>query len=101
MKTDTKCNSAPLSCAVTARFLAWVLAALCLIPVAGRAQILVANEGNNTIGKYDATTGAPINPSFISSGLDFPNGLALSGDKLYVSNYSGNTIGLYNAKTGA
>src|SRR5438034_9821006 len=77
-----------------------VVAALCLIPVTGRAQIFVTNEGNNTIGEYNATTGATINSSFIS-GLDFPTGIALFGGNLFVANSGNNTIGEYNAATGA
>src|SRR5437867_8317849 len=55
-----------------------VVAALCLIPVTGRAQIFVTNGGNNTIGEYNATTGATINSSFISSGLNDPVGIVVS-----------------------
>ncbi len=101
MKTDTKFNSRPLSRPFAALLLAAVVAALCLTPITGGAQILVANQGNSTIGLYDATTGEPINSSFISSGLSFPTGIALSGDKLFVANSGNNTIGLYNATTGA
>ena len=50
-----------------------VAAALCVIPVTSRAQIFVTNSGNNTICEYNATTGATINSSFISSGLDGPD----------------------------
>ena len=78
-----------------------VVAALYLIPVTSRAQIFVTNEGNNTVGEYNATTGATINSSFISSGLNFPPGIALSGGNLFVTNIGNNTIGEYNATTGA
>src|SRR6266481_2358730 len=77
-----------------------VVAALCLTPVTGDAQIFVTNAFSNTIGEYNATTGAPINSSFIS-GLDFPNGIALFGGNLFVANSGNNTIGEYNAATGA
>src|SRR5437773_10837931 len=100
MKTDAKSNSGPLSRPFTALLFAAVVAALCLIPVTGRAQIFVTNFGNNTIGEYNATTGATINSSFIS-GLDLPQGIALSGGNLFVANYNNNTIGEYNATTGA
>ena len=56
MKTDTKRNFGPLSRASAALPLVAVVATLCLMPVTGIAQIFVANEGNDTIGKYDATT---------------------------------------------
>jgi len=62
-------------------------------------DLFVANDGNNTVGEYDATTGATINASFIT-GLNFPIGLALSGNILFVGN-SGGTVGEYNATTGA
>jgi WD40 repeat protein len=78
-----------------------IAAALCLIPVTGRAQIFVTNLNNNTIGEYNATTGATINSSFISSGLSFPFGIALSGGNLFVANVFNSTIGEYNATTGA
>jgi len=75
-------------------------AALCVIPGITRAQIFVANINTNTIGEYDAATGATINSSFIS-GLNQPVGIALSGGNLFVTNHNTNTIGEYNATTGA
>src|SRR5205085_3962173 len=101
MKTNTKSNSGPLSRAFAPLLLAPVVAALCLIPVTGRAQIFVTSVFNNTIGEYNAITGATINSSFISSGLSFPFGIALSGGNLFVANEVSNTIGEYNATTGA
>jgi hypothetical protein len=78
-----------------------VVAALCLIPVTGRAaQIFVSNFTNVNVGKYNATTGEPINSSFISSELFGPAGLALSGGNLFVVDFSKRTIGKYNATTG-
>jgi glucose/arabinose dehydrogenase len=61
--------------------------------------LFVANSGAGTVGKYDATTGAPINASFIT-GLNDPVGLALRGDKLFVANSGAGTVGEYDAKTG-
>jgi WD40 repeat protein len=66
--------------------------------------LFVANTGNNTVGKYNATTGAAINAKFIT-GLSAPWGIALSGNNLFIAN-SGSTIGNntvseYNAITGA
>ena len=78
-----------------------------LFAVAARpaeAQVLlVSNYGNNTVGEYDATTGATINATFINSGqgLSNPRGVALDGsDHLFVANQN-NTVGQYNANTGA
>jgi hypothetical protein len=70
-----------------------------------RAQIFVTNFFN-TVGEYNATTGATINSSFISSGLSDPFGIALSGGNLFVANGADSfgapgTIGEYNATTGA
>ena len=64
--------------------------------------LFVTNNGNNTVGKYNATTGAAINANFIT-GLSGPNGLALSasGTALFVANNSNGTVGEYNATTGA
>ena len=61
-----------------------------------------------TVGEYNAITGAPINAQFIT-GLQFPFGLALSSNDLFVAksglfvaNYSGGTtVGEYDATTGA
>jgi hypothetical protein len=63
--------------------------------------LLVANFRNNTIGEYNATTGATINSAFISSGLNAPGTIELSGGNLFVANTGNNTIGEYNAATGA
>src|SRR5262249_9188631 len=101
MKTGAKSNSGPLSPAVAALVLAALAATLCFMPVTGASQIFVANEGSDTIGKYDATTGATIDSSFILSGLSGPTGLAFSGGKLFVTNLFNNTIGVYDANTGA
>jgi hypothetical protein len=97
MKTDTKIQS---RAAFAALLIGAVAAALCVIPVTSRGQIFVANFENNTIGEYNATTGATINSSFIS-GLSNPAGIVLSGVDLFVTNASNNTIGEYNATTGA
>jgi WD40 repeat protein len=77
-------------------------AALYLIPATGSGGIIfVTNFANNTIGEYNATTGATINSSFISAGLDLPGGIALFGGNLFVANSGNDTIGVYNATTGA
>lgn len=52
--------------------------------------LYVANFGNNKIGRYDATTGAPIGTPgswlTFSNGLSGPYALAASGNNLYVAN---------------
>src|ERR1700728_2419875 len=67
-----------------------------------QAQIFVANQGNNTVGEYNSTTGAAINSAFVSSGLVYPYCLAVSGNDLFVATDSDNTtVGEYNATTGS
>jgi hypothetical protein len=62
----------------------------------------VGNSGNNTVGEYDATTGATINASFITGLTGLPFGLALDGkNHLFVTNSGQNTVGEYDATTGA
>jgi len=66
-----------------------------------KAQVIyVSNDYNGTVGKYNATTGAAINAAFVT-GLDYPVGIAVSGNDLFVVNRRANTIGKYNATTGA
>jgi VPDSG-CTERM motif len=55
---------------------------------------------NDSIGEYNATTGATINSALIT-GLNEPFGFALSGGNLFVDNSGNSTIGEYNATTGA
>src|SRR5438876_38462 len=62
--------------------------------------IYETNGGSNTIGEYDATTGAAINTSLVS-GLKIPPFSDVSGGNMYVANEGSNTIGEYNATTGA
>ena len=69
------------------------------------AQTLyVANGTGNTVGEYNATTGAAINATLIT-GLSGPNGgpygLAVASNSLYVTTANGTTVGQYNATTGA
>ena len=66
-------------------------------------QIYVATQdvsGISTIGEYNVSTGAPINPSLIT-GLQHAAGIAPYNGNLYVSNFDAGTIGEYNATTGA
>src|SRR5271166_5964062 len=55
----------------------------------------------NQIGTYDSSTGASINPVFIT-GLNFVYSFTLDGTgNLYVTNANSGTVGKYNATTGA
>src|SRR5947209_11846693 len=81
-----------------------LLAALCTATFARADKIYVSNYYANTVGEYDATTGAPVAGFAPITGLSTPTGLALSGNKLYVASQHTNstgTIGVYDAKTGA
>src|SRR6202011_924315 len=62
--------------------------------LAGQAhgQIIYETSQGGTIGEYDATTGAAINPSLVS-GLNSPFGIAVSGANLYVANTGSGTVG--------
>jgi hypothetical protein len=80
------------------------IAALWAMPRIAYAQLYVGQgptpgEGG-TVGEYNVTTGAPINGIFIT-GLSEPEGLALSGNNLFVAQEDNNTVGEYNATTGA
>ena len=60
-------------------------------------QLFVADF--DTVGKYDATTGLPINTRFIT-GLNRVHALALSGDKLFVADAGIGKVSVYDARTG-
>jgi hypothetical protein len=85
-----------------------VMVSLTVLSSSLRAQtptaiLYVSQAGDNTVGsvsQINAITGAVINGNFIR-GLDFPYGLALSGNNLYVADYGTQTVGQYNATTGA
>jgi hypothetical protein len=83
------------------RIARWVMAAGMIggLATATRGQDIFVTSGN-TVGEYDAATGAVVNASLIT-GLDGPSGLALSGSDLFVANFNSGTIGEYNAITGA
>jgi hypothetical protein len=64
-------------------------------------HLFVANATTDTIGEYDATTGATINANFVTGLID-PQRLALSGNNLFVVNgLVTPVVGEYNATTGA
>jgi hypothetical protein len=85
------------------------ITALWAMPRSARAQLYVSNS--NAVGKYNATTGAPINANFIT-GLGAPvvefnlfvGGLALSGNNLFVASGgffgSAARVGKYDATMG-
>lgn len=80
-------------------FTLWAALALaCTFPGTVRAQIFVAEGGDNTvgngfIGEY-AFDGSPINASLIS-GLSDPFDLTISGGDIFVDNYRNGTVGEY------
>src|SRR6516162_2125458 len=83
------------------------IAVLWAMPKSARAQLLVSEYSSDSVGEFNATTGALINPSFIT-GLNGPSAIALSDNSLFVANYddafgenAGTTVGKYNATTGA
>ena len=102
MKTTTTSNWRPLLRAFYPFLIA--AAALWAMPRTARAQLYVTEVPPGVVlgfvGKYDATTGAAISPSFIT-GLNQPFGLAVKSNTLFVANQSNGTIGEYDAKTGA
>jgi len=55
------------------------------LPGSAHAQVYVAEPNTETIGEYNAITGAAINPNLIT-GQDQPHALLLSGNHLFVSN---------------
>lgn len=71
------------------------------------ADFAIGVAGGGSVGTYNATTGAPISPNFIT-GLSGPEALAVSGNTLYVSNLGPwptavpnlGTVGKYDATTG-
>jgi hypothetical protein len=52
------------------------IAALWTLPRNACAQLYVSNQNTDSVGEYNATTGAPINADFIT-GLNSPAGLAV------------------------
>ncbi|HEX4146566.1 MAG TPA: choice-of-anchor Q domain-containing protein [Pirellulales bacterium] len=98
--SDTLSNTATLTEPATA------LVSSSFVTGLGSANALVVSGGDlfvadgDTIGQYNATTGATINPSLVT-GLDDPAGIAVSGGDLFVANYFAGMIGEYDATTGA
>jgi DNA-binding beta-propeller fold protein YncE len=57
-------------------------------------NLFVTDSVTGTIGEYNATTGAIVDPALIT-GLNQPNGIAISGGNLFVTNFETGTIGEY------
>ena len=69
-------------------------AAFCAMPeTTHAAQLFVTNFQTGTIGEY-TTSGATVDPALIS-GLNGPQGIAVSGGNLFVTNFETGTIGEY------
>jgi DNA-binding beta-propeller fold protein YncE len=105
MKKSITSNWRPLLRACYAFLIA--IAALWAMPRTAHAQLYVINKpggGAQVVSKYNATTGALINASFItglSNLVGVPDlGLAVSGNTLFVADAIG-FVGKYNATTGA
>lgn len=67
----------------------------------GTSLFVAYSDGGSTnyVAEYNAATG---NPGFtISSGIDIPSGLAVSGTALYIANYGNSSIREFNAVTGS
>ena len=78
------------------------IAALWAMPKNAHAQLYVTEvpgDNGGVVDKYDAKTGAAISPSFIT-GMGFPLGLAVLGNKLFVVDFASGTVGKYDATTG-
>jgi DNA-binding beta-propeller fold protein YncE len=80
-----------------------IITMLWAVPWASRAQVLyISNQGSSdTVGAFDATTGAAIAGFNFPGGVFLPEGVALSGNNLYVTNRGANQVRVYNATTGA
>jgi hypothetical protein len=91
----------PLLCTFYALLLC--IAALCAMPRTAHAQLYVL-DSNNTISTHNDTTGAVLNPGFIT-GLSGPERFALSSNVLFRGEQRGTpgtgTVSEYNTTTGA
>jgi hypothetical protein len=86
-----------------ARILAVVIALLWAAPSALRAQTLyVADFDTSKISAFNATTGNAISTFSSPGGLNYPTGLAIWGDILYIGNDGSNpnTVEAYDLDTG-
>jgi hypothetical protein len=82
------------------------ITALWAMPKSAHAQVLFVSQvgsgaNTGTVSQYNATTGALINPNFIT-GVNDAGAILLSGNTLYVADASAfGPVGAYNATTGA
>jgi hypothetical protein len=60
-----------------------------------QSKLFVTDNFSDTIGEYDAASGAAINAALIT-GLSIPTGIAIAGSHIYVANAGAGTIGEYN-----
>ena len=98
MKTNCTPNWRPLPRALSTILLG--AATLWAMPRSADAQLYVGQTAAGIVSEYNATTGAPMSPNFITGGQQVL-GLAVSGNILYVADADAGTIGKYNATTGA
>jgi hypothetical protein len=98
MRTNPSLKSFKLSTLIS---LATAIVFLAMPETARCGTIFGTRPGSNTIGKYNATTGAPINPSLVSGLFGLALGIVVSGGDLFVTDANLGTIGKYNAATGA
>jgi hypothetical protein len=90
MKRIITSNSRPLRRALCTLLLG--IATLWTMPRnAGAQQLYVVQSTANSVGEYNATTGAAIKANFIT-GLNDPTWLLLSGDSLLVANTGAGTV---------
>jgi hypothetical protein len=94
---------APSSYALLSRPLLLAATLIAIAPSVHAALYVATAGGSSVIGKYDSTTGAAINATFITPGFGGPASLALSGNDLYVaSNNTPNvTVRTYDATSGS
>jgi len=80
------------------------VAVVCLTTLPAQAAMLVSSSLNNSVLRYDDTTGAFID-AFVASGsggLSHPDGLVTGPDNnLYVASNFSNSVLCYNGQTGA
>src|ERR1700722_20273045 len=63
-------------------------------------SIYAANDGNNTIEDYTLSGGNSSATQFANTGLDEPDGLAISDGTVYVANFGNSTIEDYSLAGG-
>jgi outer membrane protein assembly factor BamB len=97
MKKSITSNCRPLLRVLSASLV--TIAALWAMPRNAHAQLYVTQYPTGVVSKYNAETGAVINPNFISA-LNGPSALLISGNELFVAIENGNTVAKYDAGSG-